>query len=168
MEHEKTDGLATPPPDPGTDSTTHHETQQISTQDGNGHELNLKQIIVLEHLIAGATVTKAAEAGGVDRTTVHRWLREDCTFLAAYNAARRDLSREVEARLPHLAEAALGTVEAAVQNGDVRAALAVLKGLGALSGSAPTIGAENPGELAEDRLVADRERTFLRKLRRMI
>ncbi len=162
------DGLATPPPDPGIDSTTHHETQQISTPDSNGHELSPKQFVVLQGLVSGATVTKAADAGGVDRTTVHRWLREDCTFQAAHNAARRDLGREVDARLPHLAEAALGTVEEAVQNGDVRAALVVLKGLGALPGSAPAVGAENPGELAEDRIAADKEKKFLRKLKRII
>ena len=92
MEYGNNGGLAPLPPDPGADSGetyTHHKTQQFSTPDGTGHELNSKQLIVLEHLVAGATVTKAAEAGGVDRTTVHRWLREYCNFLAAYNAAQR-------------------------------------------------------------------------------
>ncbi len=89
--------------------------------------------MVLEHLVTGSTVVRAAEVAGVDRTTVHRWLRLDHGFQAAYNAARRDLQREVEARLLNLADVALETVEAAVLGGDVRAALAVLKGLGAFA-----------------------------------
>lgn len=171
MEYGNNGGLAMPPPDPGadnSDTTIHHETQQISKPDGTGHDLNSKQLIVLEQLVAGATVTKAAEAGSVDRTTVHRWLREDCSFQAAHNAARRELSREVEARLPNLAEAALEAVEGAVKNGDVRAALAVLKGLGALSGNAPNIGAEDPVELAEEKRLAERERANQRDLRQLL
>ncbi len=103
MEYGNNSEPGTPPPGPGTDSSgtaTHHETQQISTPHGTGYELNSKQLIVLEQLVAGATITHAAETGAVDRSTVHRWLREDYAFLAAYNAARRELSREVEGRPP--------------------------------------------------------------------
>jgi hypothetical protein len=74
----------------------------------------------------------------------------------------------VEARLPNLVEAALEAVEAAVKKGDVRAALAVLKGLGALSGTAPNIEAEDSVELAEEKRFAERERANHRDLRKLL
>src|SRR5262245_45523135 len=95
-----------------------------------GAGIEPRQVLVLEQLLAGASITRAAQAAGVDRTSVHRWLREDWSFQAAYNAARRDLMREIETRLVRLAEGAVQAVERAVRQGDVRAALAVLKGLG--------------------------------------
>jgi hypothetical protein len=55
-----------------------------------------------------------------------------------------------------------------VQEGEVRAALAVLKGLGALPGSAPRIGAEDPAELAEEDRLARRERATHRDLGRLL
>src|SRR5262249_43818733 len=85
-----------------------------------------------------------------DRSKVHRWLRRDWGFQATYNAAKHDLQREVEARLFHLAEIAADVVVHAVRNGDLRAALAVLKGLGVFPGVAPAIGGEDPDELAEE------------------
>ena len=103
-------------------------------------DLNPKQTRALQHLLAGATIQNAAQGAGVDRSTVHRWLREDWSFQAAYNRVRRELRHEVEARLSQLASVALETVADAVESGDVRAALAVLKGLGALSGAAPALG----------------------------
>lgn len=69
--------------------------------------LEPRQALALESLMAGASVTKAAEAAGVDRSSLHRWLREDTSFQAAYNAARRDLRREVSSRLQAVAGAAL-------------------------------------------------------------
>jgi hypothetical protein len=163
--------LVAPAVDPGINAGAagaHHESPQNSTPHGPAQGLSPKHSIVLKQLLAGATVTKAAMAGGADRSTVHRWLREDAVFQAAYNAARRDLSREVEARLPHLAEMALETVQAAVEKGDVRAALAVLKGLGALPGAAPHVGAEDPGELAEQKHIRDQQAASLRNLRRLL
>lgn len=153
MEQSDHAGSGSPAPQVGADDgepTAHHGAHQSSTPDGASKGLNPRQLVVLEQLLAGASVTKAAEAAGVDRTTVHRWLREDWAFQAAHHRAQRDLRRAVEARLPHLVEAAVETVQAAVRDGDVRAALAVLKGLGALPGSAPRIGTEDAAELAED------------------
>jgi len=103
----------------------------------------------------------------VDRSRVHRWLREDSSFQAAYNAAQRNLRREIEQRLLQLASAAADVVAAASQRGDLRAALAVLKGTGALAGSPPTIRSEDPAELAEEAEVADHELAAARLWRRM-
>ena len=73
----------------------------------------------------------------------------------------------METRLWHLVHRALEAVEAAIHKGDVRAALAVLKGLGALAGEHPEIGSEDPEELAEEQQITQRERAAQRDLRRL-
>jgi hypothetical protein len=143
--------------------TSPHDTSPSPTP-----ELQPKQTLAVEQLVAGGTVTQAAEAAGVDRTTVHRWLRNDFAFQAAYNNAQRDLRREVEDRLTRLTNAAAETVVAAVEGGDVRAALAVLRGLGLLPGRQPTIGADDPEELAERAAIAERKKEDDRIFRRII
>ena len=47
---------------------------------------------------AGKSVAEAAEVMGVSRGTVHRWLREDAEFVAAYNAWRREVGRAARMR----------------------------------------------------------------------
>jgi hypothetical protein len=130
-------------------------------------ELEPKQARALEQLLVGATVSRAAEAAGVDRSTVHRWLRHDFDFLAAYNGAQRDLRREAENRLLRLMNAATEAVVSAVEAGDVRVALAVLKGLGMLPGSPPAFGGDDPKELAEDAELTEQKKASDRAFQRL-
>jgi hypothetical protein len=62
------------------------------------------QETAIASLLAGKTVTDAAADAGVDRATVHRWLREHFGFRAALNAGRRELRKSVQTRLERLAE----------------------------------------------------------------
>jgi len=96
-------------------------------------------------------IRDAASVAGVARTTIHRWQREDYPFQAALNRLRRDQEREVESRLGRLVHDALGTVEAAVAAGDVRAALTVLKGMGFLGGDLRLVGSEDAGVIEAER-----------------
>ena len=86
-------------------------------------DLTPTQSIVIEALIGRVTVTDAATAGGIDRTTVHRLLRNDFVFQAAYNQARLELHEATMTRLLKLSKAATCTVEHAIQNGDVGTAV---------------------------------------------
>ena len=99
-------------------------------------------------LLAGKTITDAAADAGVNRATLHRWLRENFGFTAAVNAGRRELREGVQIRLERLAEKAAGCVEKAIDSGDVKAALEILKGLQVLSPL--SIGSEDPAKLAEE------------------
>ena len=54
------------------------------------------QLRALASLARGSSVTDAAGAAEVDRTTLHRWLREDTAFQAAWNSLRRDILAEIE------------------------------------------------------------------------
>ncbi len=108
-------------------------------------KLTAKQERALEHLLAGETVTAAATVAGVGRSTLHRWLAEDLTFLAAYNRGRHELRDSARARLLQLGCQAMETVEGAVAGGDARIALKVLDSLGLLE--PPTIGPDNVNAL---------------------
>jgi transcriptional regulator of acetoin/glycerol metabolism len=87
-------------------------------------------------MLQGATISGAAETAGVDRATIHRWLRCDWAFQAAHNSLRCQLQREVERRLDQVQEAAVETVSKAINDGNVTAALTVLRGIGLLSDQA--------------------------------
>lgn len=80
-------------------------------------------------ILEGKTITAAAEAASVGRTTVHRWLKYDLIFKAALSAARKELWLATCRRLDCLTVKAVECVEKAIETGDVRAALEVLKGL---------------------------------------
>ena len=73
----------------------------------------------------------------------------------------------MESRLLSLAHSACETVATAIEEGDARTALAILKGLGVLPGSRPAIGGEDPVELQDQASVEARERDSDRALRRM-
>jgi hypothetical protein len=67
--------------------------------DGEG-ALPTRQRQVLEAPLTGASITGAAETTGIDRTTIHRWLKEDLEFQAALNTARREMRRELDTGWP--------------------------------------------------------------------
>jgi hypothetical protein len=130
-------------------------------------ELSPSQLTALAALLAGSSITVAAEQAAVGRETVHRWLREP-VFAATYNRQRRDLWEATETRLLRLADRATTVVERALdQDGDVKAALALLKGLGLLAGSAPAMGPDTP-ESVEDEQVAARLKVGDRTLNRVL
>ena len=123
-----------------------------------GAELPDEQQAALTALLSGQTVTAAAAAVGVARTTLHRWLREDEAFAAAYNGRRAELRDAAHARLLGLADKALAALERALDEGDTRAAAAVLRGLGLLSGAPLAIGGDTPEGVRRDRALAEQER----------
>ena len=142
--------------------------QNATDPEHSGHELSQPQVKALSQLGGGATITAAAKTAGVDRTTVHRWLREDATFQAARNRLHADMRREAAARLDHLAETALSTLQNALEAGDARAAIAILKGAGMLDGQRPTIGPEEPDAVREEAALARREAEAILRTRRML
>jgi hypothetical protein len=68
------------------------------------------QAQALTALLERATITEAARQAAVDRTTVHRWLKEDATFIAEHNAGRAELVRRARAELRSLTGAAVAVV----------------------------------------------------------
>lgn len=102
----------------------------------SGDALSPAQEKALAALLAGQTVTKAAKAADVDRTTVYRWLRDPYrpAFRVALDQGRREMRQAVQARLLALTNKAADCLEGALADGDGKSALALLKGLGFLHG----------------------------------
>ncbi len=125
--------------------------RQIATVESTARELTPQQEVVLAALLTGKTVTTAAGEAGIARQTVHRWLASDADFIAAHNRGRRELANAHAVRLLALCGGALDVLEGAIQGGDVKAALAVLKGAGVFAGDAARIeGSDKPDEVRDE------------------
>jgi hypothetical protein len=120
-----------------------------------GDTLDAQQVKAIERLLAGDTVTAAAESVGVDRSTLYRWL-QDAAFIAELNRQRRDLLDAVQERLHGVALEAAQKVEEAVRGGDLKAALFVLRGLGFLGGASRKVGYTDPEDVEAARRSEER------------
>ncbi len=104
-------------------------------------------------LAQGRSIKSTATQVGVHRDTVHRWLREDPVFRAAYHTWQAEALESLQGELLSLGGPAMKTYRRAVRTGDVRAAGQVLKGLGVLAPPRP-----GPQDSEEIRRVAELER----------
>ncbi len=84
----------------------------------------------------------------MNRSTLHRWLRNDFNFQAGLNRGRRDLQENFMHRLERLNIDSAACVGRAVHEGDVKTALEVLKRLGTLAKTA--IGSDDPAVLQSE------------------
>ncbi len=138
-----------------------------SDRKNEGIKLSASQIRAVEALLHGQTMTAAAKSAGISRETLHRWQRENFAFQAIYNEGRRELLNAIQSRLLALADKATETVTEAIEQGDTKAALALLKGLGMLPGSPIRIGTDDPHILRQDSEIAEKEAHSVRREREM-
>lgn len=110
-------------------------------------ELSVKQTAALQHLLTGENISQTAIAVGVHRSTVHRWLA-DPGFIAEMNGCRMELHDHADARLLNLTDRAVDGLAQAIEDGNVTAALALLRGLGLLPGQRPPVGLTDPSRIA--------------------
>ena len=141
-----------------------------ATETGLGDSVRLTavQINVIRALVSGQTVLSAAEDANIHRSTIHRWLRENYDFQAALNASKRHLWDEITCRLLSIGSTAIETIEATIRNGNTRAALEVLKGLGLLSGKPLEIESDDPKELKESVEIQRQEAAELRVMQKSL
>jgi transposase-like protein len=88
---------------------------------------------VLEMLLAGTTIAETARTAGITRATIYRWLREDPVFQAAYNLWHEELQESCRSRLLAMTEKAAAAVEKALEAGDARLGMKMLKELGLMA-----------------------------------
>ena len=115
------------------------------------------QIAALDALLVGKTATDAAAAAGICRRTLYNWLGKDFRFQAALNRGRRHVRQALACRAEQLAAEAAECVAAAVRQGDVKAALEILKRANVFAPS--KIGSDNETvlQLEEQKRQLDRE-----------
>jgi hypothetical protein len=82
------------------------ENQQKSTES----RLSAKQLIVIEAVASGTSITEATKQAGVERTTYYLWLRDDENFEATLNLARLEFGENVRAHMRRMTEDAIETI----------------------------------------------------------
>src|SRR4051812_24539159 len=95
--------------------------------------LTAPQIAALEALTSGSSATAAARAANVCRKTLYNWLRPGHPFAEAFNEWKTTTTEFICARCILLTQAATVQANKAINDGDTRAALQVIKESGCLS-----------------------------------
>ena len=72
--------------------------------------LTRQQVVALEELANGMSVTDAAEVAGVSRATLYRWLARDPVVRAAYNRWKAACDESARSRLKALQDLAVDVV----------------------------------------------------------
>ena len=96
-------------------------------------DLRGKQQAALEVLSSGKSVAEAARTVGISRTSIHRWIRQDPVFQEAYQQWKQAVTEASRTRMLTLSEKAADAVEKALEAGDAKLGLQLLKGLGHVS-----------------------------------
>lgn len=104
-------------------------------QDATEFEISAPQRRAIEAMLPGKSLTDAAKAAGVNRSTLWRWLNKDAEFQSALNSYKREAFDQLSMRTTALASLAISAVESALRAGDEKAGIAVLRGLGFLNGA---------------------------------
>jgi len=93
------------------------EAQECDTTRQNAtRPLPPKHTLALEALTNGSTVTKAAEAAGVNRSTVHRWLKEFPEFREKLAISQEEIRRENKFRSHRIFAMGLDALERALKS----------------------------------------------------
>lgn len=116
----------------------------------------------------GSTVTAVAASVGVSRETVHRWQRENFEFIAALNRGKRELREAASVRLLAAWGKATENIAAAIDKGDLRASLLLLRLFALPLGTVDVIGSDDAKRLAEEAELAAAEARELASARRLI
>jgi transposase-like protein len=95
------------------------------------------QQATLELLLMGKSIAETARTAGVSRMTIHRWLKHDPVFRATYNQWHEQLQESCRSRLQSMTDKAADALEKALEAGDARAALQLLKGMGMIKERTP-------------------------------
>ena len=93
-------------------------------------EVNDRQSIAIDTLIAGRTHREAAQAAGVQRSTVTGWCNHNIVFIAEWNQRRRQRLAASGERLHQTMSAALDTLAASINDGDTDTALGLIRLVG--------------------------------------
>ena len=119
--------------------TKHHKTSQRGT-------LSTKHLNAIDLLVLGRSDRDVAEQVEVSRETVTRWRNDNPYFVAELNRKRQSLWHGDQDRLRALVGKAVDILEQALEDGDVKAAIAVLKAV-KLYGNVEAPGGETDPEL---------------------
>lgn len=113
-------------------------TSPMTKQNATNESFSPSQRKALAAFAAGKTVSRAAEAAGVDRSSVYRWLRGEPSFIAEVNRIREERVTSIQSKLREMSETAVEVLhkilldEKAPASVRFKIALAVLDGVGGI------------------------------------
>lgn len=105
-----------------------------------GGKLSVEQLNAIDVLVLGKTDEETATLVGVSRETVNRWRNTNPHFAAELNRQRKESWGVNRHRLQALATKAVDAIESALDGGDSKAAVEVLKIVGIYGGLEPPSG----------------------------
>jgi hypothetical protein len=111
----------------------------------------------IDLLVTGKPDREVAEAVGVSRQTIAQW-RQHPMFMAELNQRRQTLWADAHARLRALIGGAVDVIEDALRNGDLKAAIEVLKAVKLYGEVGAPTGATEPDIIVRQQAVAQLER----------
>lgn len=123
----------------------------------------------IQLLLLGKTITEVSAILNKDRKTLYRW-RENPHFLAVYNELQGEMFIGIRGRLQSLTEKAVDVLQQHLEQGNLKAALELLKIIN-LYGNVPSSAAATDPELilkaqAEEIAIAEVNKTPFSNMRR--
>ena len=101
-----------------------------SSQEDHADKLSVEQLNAIDILVLGKTDQETAKTVGVARETVNRWRNDNPYFAAELNKQRKESWGVNKHRLQALTTKAVDAIETALDGGDSRVAIDVLKAVG--------------------------------------
>lgn len=135
--------------------TSSNDMQQDTTEIG----IPIKQQQALDLLLQGQSITAVSQQINVDRSTLYRW-QGTADFEAERNRQLCEIRDAAQARLARMAEKSFSVIEEAIDRGDEKTALAVLKGIGFLNGVPAQIGSSDPERIQQDRVASEKKQAL--------
>ena len=137
------------------------------TPEANKTQLNDKQLQAIDLILIGNTDDQVAKHVGVNRSTVCQWRNHNIYFQAELNKRRKEIWEATSDRLRSLAFKAMDTVETAIEQGDAKIALEVLKLAGLGKEYLNKIGEDDPKELEYQKEMKEKEKEQFQELDKM-
>jgi hypothetical protein len=126
--------------------------------------LSIAQKNAIDQLITGATDGDVAAAVGVDRSTVWQWRHTHPLFQAELERARAEVYGAPQERLRSCLMKAVSNLAAAVENGELRASIELLKAVGLYGdGTMNAIREQDPEQLLQRQIDAQIAREAIPK-----
>jgi hypothetical protein len=126
-----------------------------SQQNPTWKPLSVEQQNAIDLLILGKSDQEVAETIGRDRTTVWEWRHAHPLFMATLERRRAEVWRQPQERLRSLMSKAVENLAAAVEDGDLKASIELLKAVGLYgNGTMNAIGEQDPEQLLQRQIEA--------------
>jgi len=92
-------------------------------------QLDQRQLKAVELILSGHSDEAVAKEVGVRRETVCRWRNNNFAFQAVLNKGRKELWDDATSKLRNLAHKAIETITKAIEDGDVKTSMDLLKNI---------------------------------------